>query len=76
MDAFDLDSQLTEEERALKKEARIYCQEKLQSRVTQAFRNETFDPSLIPELGQMGFLGSPYEVILSYSSLIVMSLPV
>ncbi|CAD5208898.1 unnamed protein product [Bursaphelenchus xylophilus] len=61
LDAFDLNSQLTEEERSLKDEARAYCQGKLQPRVTQAFRNETFDPTLIPEMGQMGLLGAPYE---------------
>ncbi|KAI3409780.1 hypothetical protein GPALN_006156 [Globodera pallida] len=61
LDAFDLNSQLTEDERTLRDQARAFCQQKLQPRVTQAFREEKYDPSLIPELGRMGFLGAPYK---------------
>ena len=34
-----------------------YCQDKLMSRVTNEFRNETFDTNFFPELGQLGILG-------------------
>ncbi|KAI6203572.1 hypothetical protein M3Y94_00572900 [Aphelenchoides besseyi] len=61
LDAFDLDTQLTEEERSLKDEVRGYCQEKLLPRVISAFRNEEYDPTLIPEMGKMGLLGAPYK---------------
>ncbi|KAH7722788.1 hypothetical protein AAVH_09740 [Aphelenchoides avenae] len=56
-----MDDQLTEEERSLKDQARMYCQDKLMPRIIQAYRNEKFDPSLIPEMGQMGLLGAPYQ---------------
>jgi glutaryl-CoA dehydrogenase len=62
LDALDIDSQLTEDERSLRDQARKYCQDKLLPRVTNAFRNEKFDPTLLPEIGSMGFLGAPYKV--------------
>eukprot|EP00116_Pleurobrachia_bachei_P013634 sb/3473896/ len=34
-----------------------YCQDKLMSRVTQEFRNETFDKSFFKDLGELGVLG-------------------
>ncbi|CAK5013549.1 unnamed protein product [Meloidogyne enterolobii] len=61
LDALCLNDQLTEDERTLRDQARIYCTERLMPRVTQAFREEKFDPTLIPELGKMGFLGAPYK---------------
>lgn len=61
LDALDFDGQLTEEERTLRDQARTFCTERLMPRVTQAFRDEKFDPTLIPELGKMGFLGAPYK---------------
>ncbi|EPB74028.1 acyl-CoA dehydrogenase protein [Ancylostoma ceylanicum] len=60
-DAFDLSSQLTEDERALMETAHEYCQEKLLPRVTEAYRGEKYDPTLIPEMGKMGLLGAPYQ---------------
>ena len=60
-DAFDLRSQLTEEECTLMDSTREYCKDKLLPRVTQAFRTEEFDPTVIPEMGQMGLLGAPYQ---------------
>ncbi|KAK0409518.1 hypothetical protein QR680_004591 [Steinernema hermaphroditum] len=59
-DAFAFDDQLTEEERVLKEQTHEYCQAKLMPRITEAFRNETYDPTLIPEMGKMGLLGAPY----------------
>jgi len=35
------------------------AQEKLQLRVTGAFANETTDPSVLQEMGEMGLLGLP-----------------
>ncbi len=56
-DAFRLDLQLTEEERAIRDSARAYAQEKLQPRVIQAFREESTDPAIFAEMGSMGLLG-------------------
>jgi glutaryl-CoA dehydrogenase len=52
-----LDEQLTEDERMVRDAARAYCQDKLGSRVTLAFRNETTDPALFREMGELGLLG-------------------
>ncbi|RUS59993.1 acyl-CoA dehydrogenase [Pseudorhodobacter sp. E13] len=56
-DPFRLDDQLTEEERMLRDGARAYAQEKLQPRVTQAYREESTDPGIFREMGEMGLLG-------------------
>jgi glutaryl-CoA dehydrogenase len=56
-DALRLDDQLSEEERMLRDGARAYAQEKLQPRVTAAYREETTDASIFREMGEMGLLG-------------------
>ncbi len=60
-DPFLLDEQLTEDERLMRDSARAYCQDKLMPRVLQAFRHETFDRSIMTEMGALGFLGSTIE---------------
>ncbi|MEP7275800.1 MAG: acyl-CoA dehydrogenase family protein, partial [Betaproteobacteria bacterium] len=52
-----LDQQLTEEERMVRDTAHAYAQEKLLPRVRDAFRHETSDPSVFPEMGALGLLG-------------------
>jgi len=56
-DPFDLESQLTEEERMVLKTARDYAQAKLAPRVQMAFREEKTDPRIFREMGELGFLG-------------------
>ena len=56
-DPFRLDLQLTEEERMLRDAARAYAQEKLQPRAIKAFAEETTDPAIFREMGEMGLLG-------------------
>ena len=56
-DAFRLDAQLTEDERAMRDAARAYAQEKLQPRVIKAFAEESTDPGIFREMGEMGLLG-------------------
>ena len=56
-DPFLFDEQLTGEERMVRDAARDYCQDKLMPRVLEANRHETFDRSILNEMGQMGFLG-------------------
>jgi glutaryl-CoA dehydrogenase len=56
-DPFDLDSQLTDEERLVRDTAEAYAQEKLQPRVTEAYLNESFDRSILSEMGELGLLG-------------------
>lgn len=57
-DPFDLDDQLTEEERLIRDTARDYAQEKLLTRVQMAFREEFFHREIMNELGELGLLGS------------------
>ena len=53
-----LEDQLTEDERLVRDTARGYAQEKLAPRVTMAYRNESFDPAVMREMGELGLLGS------------------
>ncbi|AQS46844.1 acyl-CoA dehydrogenase [Thioclava nitratireducens] len=57
-DALRLETQLSEEERMLRDAARAYAQDKLQPRVIEAFENETTDPAIFREMGEMGLLGA------------------
>ncbi|WP_170381140.1 acyl-CoA dehydrogenase [Ruegeria atlantica] len=57
-DPFRLSDQLTEDERMIEASARAYSQEKLQTRVTDAFQNEETDPEIFREMGEMGLLGT------------------
>jgi len=57
-DPFFLDDQLTEEEVLIRDTARDYAQEKLQTRVKQAYRDEFFHREIMTEMGALGLLGS------------------
>ena len=57
-DPFLLEDQLSEEERLVRDTARDYAQEKLMPRVLMANRNETYDPDIMSEMGELGLLGS------------------
>ncbi len=56
-DPFLLEEQLTDEERMIRDSARAYAQEKLAPRIKQAYRDESFDPSILKEMGDLGLLG-------------------
>ncbi len=60
-DALRLDSQLSEDERAIRDAAKAYCQDKLFPRVLMANRQETFDREIMNEMGEMGFLGATLD---------------
>jgi glutaryl-CoA dehydrogenase len=60
-DPFLLNSQLSDDERAIVDAAHDFCQEKLQTRVLMAARHEKFDREIMNEFGSMGFLGSTIE---------------
>ncbi len=57
-DPFDLESQLTEEERMIRDAAHGFAQSELQPRVIDAFREETDAPELFPLMGKAGLLGA------------------
>jgi len=52
-----LDSQLAADERQVRNAARTFAQKALQPRIRDAFRNETTDPAIFREMGDMGLLG-------------------
>lgn len=57
-DALLLEDQLSEEERMIRDSVRAFAQDKLQSQVINAFRDEHFDPSLMRAMGEAGILGA------------------
>ncbi|WP_305096721.1 acyl-CoA dehydrogenase [Croceibacterium aestuarii] len=56
-DPFNLDDQLTEEERMVRDAARGFAQDTLQPRVIAAFADEVDAPELFPLMGAAGLLG-------------------
>ena len=56
-DPFRMSDQLAEDERMIQQSAAAYAQEKLQPRVIDAFANETTEPEIFREMGDMGLLG-------------------
>ena len=57
-DPFNLEGQLTEEERMVRDAANGFAQNELQPRVQDAFRGEIDAPELFPLMGQAGLLGA------------------
>ena len=60
-DPFELDSQLSDEQRMVRDSARQYAQGQLLPRVKEAFRHEETDPAIFREMGEMGLLGSTID---------------
>jgi len=56
-----LGESLGEDERLIEQAARSFCQDRLQPRVQKMFREESFDPAIFTEMGEMGFLGSTID---------------
>ncbi|ATG75354.1 acyl-CoA dehydrogenase [Zobellella denitrificans] len=61
-DPFLLDEQLTDEERMIRDAARQYCEERLAPRVIAGYAEESFDPEILREMGEMGLLGATLPV--------------
>ena len=57
-DPFLLDEQLSIEEKMIRDTAQKYSQDKLQSRVKEAWREEIIDKDIFLEMGDLGLLGS------------------
>ncbi len=56
-DPFLLESQLGDEERAVRDTAAAYAQDKLMPRVVEAHREQRFDREIMNEMGELGLLG-------------------
>lgn len=52
-----LDTQLSDDERAVRDAAQAYAQDRLSPRVLEQFRHETVDASIFREMGELGLLG-------------------
>ncbi|PWN29017.1 acyl-CoA dehydrogenase domain-containing protein [Jaminaea rosea] len=48
---------LTDEEQAISETARSFCQETLQPKVLEMWRKESWDPTILTSLGELGLLG-------------------
>ena len=57
-DPFNLDEQLSAEERAVRDSVHEFAQDRLMSRVLEANRKEHFDRDIMNEMGDIGILGS------------------
>ncbi|MCB1485276.1 MAG: acyl-CoA dehydrogenase [Hyphomicrobiaceae bacterium] len=56
-DPLAFDDALSDDERLLSDSARKFAEDKLMPRVRDDFRNESFDRSIMTDMGAMGFLG-------------------
>jgi glutaryl-CoA dehydrogenase len=56
-DPLDLESALSEDERMVRDTARGFAQDELMPRVVKAYREEAYDPDIIPRMGALGLLG-------------------
>jgi glutaryl-CoA dehydrogenase len=56
-DPFNLDDQLSDDERMIRDSARAYAQDRLMPRVVDAYMNEETDPAIFREMGELGLLG-------------------
>ena len=56
-DPFFLDQQLTDDERMVRDSARQFAREVLLPRVISDFREESFDPAVMRQMGDLGLLG-------------------
>jgi glutaryl-CoA dehydrogenase len=57
-DPLGFEALLREDERLIRDSARAFAADKLMPRIVQAYRHETYDPTLYPEMGAIGLLGA------------------
>ena len=57
-DPLDIEHDLSEEERMVRDTARGFAQDTLMPRVVEAYRDEKYDPSVLPAMGKLGLIGS------------------
>lgn len=60
-DPLQLESQLSSDERLIMNNAKAFCQTALAPRVTDDFRHEKFDRSILKKMGEAGLLGPTIE---------------
>ena len=61
VDYFLVDSLFSEEERLVRQTARRFADERILPPIRDCYRDARFPSELIPELGELGFLGANLE---------------
>jgi len=61
LELFAIDSSFTDEQRMVRDTVRSFSREVYAPRVPECFREETFPNDLIPQIGELGFLGANLE---------------
>jgi glutaryl-CoA dehydrogenase len=56
-DPLDFEGQLSEDERMVRATARGFAQDYLMPRVVEAYREEKYDPNILPEMAKLGLIG-------------------
>ncbi|KDN38197.1 acyl-CoA dehydrogenase NM domain-like protein [Tilletiaria anomala UBC 951] len=56
-DPMSFNRKLTEEEVSISETARAFCQEHLKPKIIEMSRKESWDPTILPALGELGLLG-------------------
>ena len=56
-DPLGLEGEFTEEERMVRDTAKGFAQDYLMPRIVAAYRDETYDAQMLPEMGKLGLLG-------------------
>jgi glutaryl-CoA dehydrogenase len=56
-DPLGIELELSEDERMVRDTARGFAQDYLEPRIMEAFRDEKYDPQMLPEMGKLGMLG-------------------
>jgi glutaryl-CoA dehydrogenase len=56
-DPLGIELELSEDERMVRDTARGFAQDYLAPRIMEAFRDEKYDPQMLPEMGKLGMLG-------------------
>ncbi|MBI3703804.1 MAG: acyl-CoA dehydrogenase [Rhizobiales bacterium] len=57
-DPLDLEGDLSAQERMVRDTARGFARDYLMPKVVAAYRNETYDAQMLPEMGKLGLIGS------------------
>ncbi len=57
-DSFQLEAMLTDEERMIQKSTQNFARDVLMPQITQNYRDESFPPTLMRQMGELGLLGA------------------
>ena len=64
---------MSDEERLVRDQTKNYAQSKLLPRVTQGYRDESFDKNIMKEMGDLGLLGATIEGSKRFNNFVLVS---